>query len=89
MKLTITKGNFLDFYFHYGQDSELKEIRFDLANDIIKILYDNDNATISVQSIFDQCNKDSIRGFYCEQLIPADIEQEIGDIFSNYEIELI
>jgi hypothetical protein len=88
MKLTITKGNFLDFYFNYGQDSELKEIRFDLADDIIKILYDKDNATISVQSIFDQCNKDSIRGFYCEQLTD-NIEQEIGDIFSNYEIELI
>ena len=88
MKLTITKGNFLDFYFNYGQDSELKEIRFDLADEIIKILYDKDNATISVQSIFDQCNKDSIRGFYCEQLTD-NIEQEIGDIFSNYEIELI
>jgi hypothetical protein len=88
MKLTIKKGNFLDFYFNYGQDSELKEIRFDLADDIIKILYDKDNATISVQSIFDQCNKDSIRGFYCEQLTD-NIEQEIGDIFSNYEIELI
>ena len=88
MKLTITKGNFLDFYFNYGQDSELKEIRLDLADDIIKILYDKDNATISVQSIFDQCNKDSIRGFYCEQLTD-NIEQEIGDIFSNYEIELI
>jgi hypothetical protein len=88
MKLTITKGNFLDFYFNYGQDSELKEIRFDLADDIIKILYDKDSATISVQNIFNQCNKDSIRGFYCEQLTD-NIEQEIGDIFSNYEIELI
>ena len=88
MKLTITKGNFLDFYFNYGQDSELKEIRFDLADEIIKVLYDKDNATISIQSIFDKCNKDSIRGFYCEEL-NDNIEQEIGDIFSNYEIKLI
>tara|TARA_R110001632_G_scaffold229432_3_gene365543 strand:- start:246 stop:512 length:267 start_codon:yes stop_codon:yes gene_type:complete len=88
MRLTITKGSFLDFYFNYGQDAELKEIRFDLADDIIKILYDKDSATISIQSIFDQCNKDCIRGFYCEELTD-NIEQEIGDIFSNYEIELI
>ena len=88
MKLTITKGNFLDFYFKYGQDSELKQIRFNLADEIIKVLYDEDNVTISVQVIFDKCNKDSIRGFYCEGL-NDNIEQEIGDIFSNYEIKLI
>ncbi len=88
MKLTITKGNFLDFYFNYGQDEELKIIRLDLADDIIKTLYDKDTATISIQGIFDRCNKDCIRGFYCEELTD-NIEQEIGDVFSNYEIELI
>ena len=88
MRLTITKGSFLDFYFIYGQDSELKELRLDLADDIIKILYDKDTATISIQDIFKQCNKDSIKGFYCEELAD-NIEHEIGDIFPNYEIELI
>ena len=88
MKLTITKGNFIEFYFNYGQDKELKELRLDLADDIIKILYDKDIATISIQDIFNQCNKDSIRGFYCEELTD-NIEHEIGDIFPNYEIELI
>ena len=88
MRLTITKGNFIEFYFNYGQDKELKELRLDLADDIIKILYDKDTATISIQDIFNQCNKDSIRGFYCDEFTD-NIEQEIGDIFSSYEIELI
>ena len=52
MKLTITKGNFLDFYFNYGQDCELKEIRFDLADEIIKVLYDKDNATKILLEVF-------------------------------------
>ncbi len=87
--LTITKGDFIEWYFNTGQDKELKELRLDLADDIIKILYDKDTATISIQDIFNQCNKEAIPLSYCEQYYNEDTDDCIGSLDNNYTLTLI
>ena len=86
-KLTITKNRFLDWYYESGQDSEIVELKFDLAERIIEQLRSHGVANISVQDLFDACNPESIRLNFTEQGTDDDYDIELGDL-GDYEITL-
>jgi hypothetical protein len=86
-KLTITKNRFLDWYYESGQDSEIVELKFDLAERIIEQLRSQGVANISVQDLFDACNPESIRLNFTEQGTEDDYDIELGDL-GDYEITL-
>lgn len=87
--LTITEGRFLEYYFEYGQDSELQELKLYLAEQAISGLYDSGQYCISVQQIFDWCNKDAIRAYFTEQLDdPEEFDLELGQLKFGYTLRL-
>ena len=90
-KLTITKKRFIEWYFNYGQDSENKELRIDLANSIIDQMLSVGFGSYSVNELFDKCNQDSIRLFYTEEYAyqTEDFDIELLDFDTHYELILI
>lgn len=89
-KLTIKKEKFLDWYFN-GQDQEEIELRIDLANSIIDQMYKVGFSSFSVQELFDNCNKDSIRVYFTCQyyMMTDDFDIELSDLNENYSITLV
>jgi hypothetical protein len=84
----IKTNNFLHWYFNGGSDQEQESIATDLGYSIIEILLSGEkNVNTTAQEFLDQCNTD---------IIPLDIieefentEGEIGEVFTDYEVELI
>ncbi len=87
-QLTITRKNFLDWYFNYGQDQENEENKIDLADSIINQLFKTGTAIYSVGELFDNTNHDAIRFCFTNECKDEDNDQEIGDLFNNYKITL-
>lgn len=87
-RLTITKKNFLDWYYDYGQDTENAQLREDLAKSIINQMRRVGFGTISVRELFDNCNQSSIRYCFTEECQDDNDDRELGDIF-EFTIELI
>ena len=84
--LKITEFDFINWYFNSGYDQEQEELATSLGHRIIDGLLDG-AVTITPQDILDECNQD---------IIPLNIvenydgnEQEIGEVFDEYRIELI
>lgn len=90
-KITITKRRFLDWYFNYGQDQENKELREDLANSIIDQMYKVGFGSLSVDELFVNCNKKSIRAFFTEEydMQTEEFDIELSDLGFEYTIRLI
>ena len=87
-KYTITKSNFLSWYFDSGQDSENASIREDLAESLINGLTKSNTFTITTEEVFEQCNKDAIKLCYLEEFYDED-EREVEDLMEDCEIILI
>lgn len=87
-KLTITTYRFLDWYFESGCDTEIVETKFDLAQKVIEKMYNVGQATISVQELFDECDKDTITLNFTEQGSESDYDVELQGL-GEYEIKLI
>ena len=88
MKLTITKKRFLEWYFESGQDQENEELKLDLANYIIGQMYKFGIGSMSVEEIFNKCNKEAIRVSFTEQGTEDDYDTELSDL-DSFDIELI
>lgn len=90
MKLSITKNNFLDWYFESGQDSENLSIKEQVLNSILDQMYKVGFGSVSVQELFDNCNQDAIRLSFTEQSDDGEIDYdiELSDL-ESYTIELI
>lgn len=91
LELTIRKDRFLDWYFYYGQDQEQVELRTELADIIIAQMYKDGFGSFSVQELFDNCNKDSIRAYFTCQydMMTDDYDIELSDLKEIYCITLI
>jgi hypothetical protein len=86
----ITKNNFLKWYFEDGQDSENEQTKEDLAELVIKKLFESDTCVIATQSIFNECNQSAIGIGYLEEFKDSDMYTELGDyMYPNYELILI
>lgn len=85
----ITKTNFLKWYFEDGQDSENEQIKKDLAELVIKNLFESDTSVITTLSIFSECNQGAIPISCLEEFKDSDTHTELGDYEPNYELILI
>jgi len=85
----ITKYNLLQWYFEDGQDSENAQIKQDLVESIIKVLFILNTAVVTTNDIFNNCNQGSIPISCLEEFKDSDIHTELGDYEPNYELILI
>lgn len=85
---TITKHNFLDWYFEENHTEESTELRLDLAEKVIKLLITKNNAEITTEEIFNDCNHEAIKLAYLEEF-SDDEEGELSDFNFEYKVILI
>jgi len=88
---TIKKSRFVEWYFEDGQDSENLAIRENLVSQVIEDLAMHGKSTITVEDIFEDCNKGAIKIFYLEEFDPEsdDDSTELMDLDYEYKLELI
>lgn len=84
---TITRANFLDWYFNGSYDQDNEEIKLELAERVINLLYKSKkNAVITLNEIFDECNHDVIRLSELEEFNSEDIDEELNRKYSDIEL---
>lgn len=84
--LKIETNDFLDWYYNSGSDQEQGEIALDLGRRIIEGLYEG-GVTITPELILEECHQDVIPLHLVEGYETFD--EEIGDVFTEYEVVLI
>ena len=90
-KFTISKYNFLDFYFNTGDDKSQRELRRDIGNSLVNHLLSGEPYTLpTAESLFNNCGY--IRMSYCEEVVighPLSFHYENNDLDFNIDIKLI
>lgn len=84
----ITKSRFIEWYYESGQDQEIEDLKSDLVNIVIAQLSTNGKAEITVEQLFEDCNKESIKLSYLEEF-DLDEDRELSELEEEYEVELI
>lgn len=89
--LTITKEDFLQWYFNYGQDTEIRDSRYDIGECIIGQLLKTGVGSISAQEIFDGCSHDSVRAYFTQEhyMLTDKYDVELSDLGIKYNLTLI
>lgn len=86
---TITKKNFLQWYFNTGADSDQKDLRTNLGEQVIQSLFDSGKSKITIKSVFNEnCEKSCIPLHYLEEFKEND-GRELQDLTENWELTLI
>jgi len=88
---TITKTNFLNWWFNTGSDQEQKENRLDLGKRAVEMLLSGEDFFYSVEDAFNECEKSCIPLEYLEEFL-GDAEHfglEVGDLDYGCEVILI
>jgi hypothetical protein len=85
---TITKQNFLLWFFNTGDDKSQKEMRTDLGKKAIEKLLNGETFTYSVEDAFNECETSCIPLMYLEEFHEGE-EIEIGDLEYECEVTLI
>ena len=90
-KLTITKENFLNWYFDNSEESD--SIKDDLSNKMLDALLNDGAFKITTEELFNECNQDVINLSYInerDELIEEfdldDDDIELGDFLDDFEI---
>lgn len=92
---TITKQNFLNYYFNGGDNDEQEELRINLAEVVIRTLFDGETFNYSIEDTFDECEKSCIPLHLLEEFEKAgyitleEDYREVGDLEGIFNIELI
>ena len=91
VELTITKEDFLRWYFNYGQDTEIRDSRYDIGECIIGQLLKTGVGSISAQEIFDGCSHDSVRAYFTQEhyMLTDKYDVELSDLGIKYNLTLI
>lgn len=87
-KATIKKSNFINWMFNTGYDDEIESVKLSLAERVIEKLEEGKDATVTVQELWDECNKEIITCMYFEEY-SDDNTDEIGEYENIVELELI
>lgn len=89
MEYTISKENFLNWYYEDNMD-ETRELKEDLADTVIDQLYKTGKACITIEELFDECNTEAIRVCYIEgfNYVGNDEDREFSDLEGNNTIKL-
>ena len=84
--LRIKTADFINWYYNSGADQDQEDMALNLGYRIIEGLLDG-GITIMPQEILDECN---------QEIIPLNLvigyensDKEIGEVFDDYEVELI
>lgn len=85
---TITKDNFIQWYL-IEENDETESIKEDLADRMIVHLRQYGAVMISVQDLFNECNKEGIRLRYLEQFDGSDTDLQLEDIKGEWEVKLV
>jgi hypothetical protein len=86
----ITKNRFLEFYFESGQDSEIEELKTNLADNIIQKLKEDAPPNITVEQLFNDCNHESIKLSFLEQYKhDFNVEGELSQLKEKFKVVLI
>jgi hypothetical protein len=84
----ITHRNFLRWYFEENYTEESRAIREELAELVIKQLFDKNLSVITTADIFEQVNTEAIKLYYLEEF-DEDDEGEVSDLGYPCQIVLI
>jgi hypothetical protein len=86
---TITKKNFLEWYFNTGADGDQKDMRTNLGKEAVKSLFKRGWYSISVDTIFNNdAEHECIPLMYLEEF-PDDADDELADLDYEWEVKLI
>jgi len=85
---TITKQNFLHWFFNTGDDGSQKNMRTELGGRAIEKLLKGEDFSYSVYDAFDDCELGCIPLMYLEEFHEGE-EIEVGDLDYECEITLI
>lgn len=88
MKVYIQKHNFVDWYFNTGDDQSIASQFSALGREVADSMAAGDDASITIEGIFDQCNHEIIPCRYFEGH-RDDNYTEIGEFDETSEIILI
>lgn len=85
---TITKQNFLEWYFNTGADDDQESMRTDLGDRVIERLLSGEDFFYSVEDAFNECEKSCIPIAYLEEFDDREL-LEVEDLKEECEIILI
>lgn len=87
-RFTISKDKFLVWYFEDGQDTEIAHLRKEVADNVIKQLFEKQTATLTVRNLFEQVNQMAIKLQYLEEFkdrTDIELDSELGDYMEGKE----
>lgn len=86
---TLTKKNFLQWYYNSDSDQEQEEMRKDLGQHVIDHLLEYGECTVSIDEIFAECSIENM-GIHFLNEFPNDDETyiEIGDLDSPIDLKV-
>jgi len=84
---TITKENFLNWYYCTGADDEQKDARTEMGRRVIDRLLNGEDFHFSVEDAFNEVEVSCIPLSYLEEF--SDDDREVGDLDETVEINLI
>lgn len=85
---TITKQNFLEWFFNTGDDKNQEEARTDLGKRAIERLFSGEDFFYSVEDAFNECEISCIPLAYLEEFDDKN-DLEVGDLDYKCEVTLI
>lgn len=86
----IKAGNFLNWYFCSGSDQEQEDAANSIGNRAIESLINSGQFNITVDELFNECNKDAILLSFIEGFDNEENDCiELGDFTEGYELILI
>lgn len=88
---TVTKSNFLNWYFNTGDDKSQVDEATKIGDTVIKELKHSGKCIFTVKYIWDICEKNCIPLKYTEEFNPKihNENEELGDLKDGYKIKLI
>lgn len=84
---TLTKKNFLQWYYNSDSDQEQEEMRKDLGQHVIDQLLEFGECTVTVEEIFAECSIENMPIHFLNEF-PSDSEDYIEIGFSESPINL-
>ena len=89
-KYTVTKQNFLEWYFNTGADDEQQDARTEMGRRVIDCLLSGEDFHCSVENIFNnEADLNCMPIHYLEEFLDDDSGIEVDDIGEIVEINLI
>ena len=83
---TVTKGNFLTWYYNSGSDQEQESLRNDLGDSVIEQLLKHGKVTTTAEEIFDGCEIVCMPCYLLEEF--ADDYDDCVEIMDEDSIDL-